>query len=305
MVRFETSTYYKQGNTIIGAEVIVSAETGEEIGSITVLSKTDYDDFLERFENLSSEFVSLGDDPELAGQTIADILENASEYLEINATSLGGLASDKFSKTSHTHSKQSITDLYDYDISLSKYNAGLNETINVTVKVTNQRGNGVANAPITILLDGANWKSGRTNSSGIFQTSYSANNFGLVTFSVNNQKIQCNINQDTGWQVVPLTNNNFYGWLHMRTINGVAYFRGDVRPRVNVNSARNTIAWIDSSMAPGMDQAFPVQGALNKFTLNLVVHTNGEIIFENHSETKNLNIIQGTWLPISATYAIG
>ena len=58
-------------------------------------------------------------------------------------------------------------------------------------------------------------------------------------------------------------------------------------------------------MAPGMDQAFPVQGALNKFTLNLVVHTNGEIIFENHSETKNLNIIQGTWLPISATYAIG
>ena len=43
MVEFETQVYRKEGGSIVGAEVIVIGEDGENIGSIVITSKTEYD----------------------------------------------------------------------------------------------------------------------------------------------------------------------------------------------------------------------------------------------------------------------
>jgi len=202
MVHFETEVYHREGNTIIGAEVIVYSDEGERIGNIKITNESDYNALVERIDNLGDEFVTFEAGSSIEGETIETILANLAETTPINATKLGGLQSDQFSKPGHTHNKTEITNLYNYDISLNKYNVEPGQQVKVTVKVLKQNNTGVPNEVINILKNGAVWKSTvRTNASGVYETTFTPDSEGLITFSVNNQKVQL-LCQETTWKTV-------------------------------------------------------------------------------------------------------
>ena len=208
MVNFETQVYHRESNTIIGAEVIVYADTGERIGNIIITNETDYDDLVDRIDGLSSECVTFDDGSSLTGETIDTILANVSEAATINATKLGGFQSDQYTKTGHTHSKNSITDLYNYDISLSDYNPVIGTEVTVTVRVSKQNNSNVANQSVVITKDGATWKTGNTNSNGIYTAKFTPTEEGIVTFGVANQKVQFMAKVSNTWKT--LYSSNFY-----------------------------------------------------------------------------------------------
>lgn len=202
MVHFETEVYHREGNTIIGAEVIVYSDEGDRIGNIKITNESDYNALVDRIDGLGDEFVTFSEGSSIAGDTIETILANLQETTTINATKLGGLQSDQFSKPGHTHNKNEITNLYNYDIYLNKYNAEPGDQVKLTVKVTKQNGTGVANEVLNIMKNGAIWKSTvRTNASGVYETTFTADDLGLTTFSVGNQKIQL-MTQDTTWKTI-------------------------------------------------------------------------------------------------------
>lgn len=202
MVHFETEVYHREGNTIIGAEVIVYSDNGERIGNIKITNESDYNALVDRIDSLGDEFVTFNQGSSIAGDTIETILANLEETTTINATKLGGLQSDQFSKPGHTHNKNEITNLYNYDISLNKYNVEPGQQVKVTVRVLKQNNTGVPNEVINILKNGAVWKSTvRTNASGVYETTFTPDAEGLITFSVNNQKVQL-LCQETTWKTV-------------------------------------------------------------------------------------------------------
>lgn len=191
MVDFETQVYAREGNTIVGAEVIVKSDAGDRIGSIIITDETDYNDLVARIDGLSNECVTFNANSSLAGQTIETILANLSEATNINATKLGGLQSDQYTKTGHTHNKNAITNLYNYNISISDYNPVVGSEVTVTVKVTKQNGSPVDNQNIIVTKNGAIWKKDVfTNSNGIYTAKFTPSDEGLVTFGVENQKVQ-------------------------------------------------------------------------------------------------------------------
>lgn len=202
MVHFETEVYHREGNTIIGAEVIVYSDEGDRIGNIKITNESDYNALVDRIDGLGDEFVTFNEGSSIAGDTIETILANLQETTTINATKLGGLQSDQFSKPGHTHNKNEITNLYNYDIYLNKYNAEPGAQVKLTVKVTKQNGTGVANEVLNIKKNGAIWKSTvRTNANGVYQTTFTADDLGVTTFSVGNQKVQL-LTQDTTWKTI-------------------------------------------------------------------------------------------------------
>ena len=202
MVNFETQVYQREGNSIIGAEVIVYSDTGERIGNIKITDESDYNDLVDRINGIANECVGYDTGSSLAGETIETILANLSEATTINATKLNGIQSDQYTKVGHTHTKNEISNLYNYNISLSDYNSKIGSEVTVTVKVTKQNGSPVPNQQLILTKDGATWKSGQgvsTNSNGIYKTKFTPTDGGIVTFGVENQKVQLNVD---GWETI-------------------------------------------------------------------------------------------------------
>ena len=195
MVTFKANVYHEDNDNLIGAEVILY-DGDTPIDSILITSKTSYDELVEEIHNLSSNYVGVRENSELSGQTIEDILSNSGNEITINASLLNGHSADYYAKASQ------ISDLYNYDISLSSYNVVASSetpaTVTATVKVTNAAGAAVSNMPVTLSINGDNYN-GTTNSSGKFSMNYSTSETGLHTFSVKNQKIQLNV---TGWETI-------------------------------------------------------------------------------------------------------
>lgn len=193
MTQFESKVYKKVDDNIIGAEVIVKADDGEDIDSIKIVNKTEFDEIKAELDVLDETYVQFEEDSPWAGNTIDDLLANTEESVPINATTLSGYQSDAFSKTNHTHTKNKITDLYNYDISLNKNNVPTGESVTVTVKVTDQSGNPVSGHTVSISRNNNVVSTPTTNSSG--KATYSAvhSSPGLVTFGVRNQKVQLNV----------------------------------------------------------------------------------------------------------------
>ena len=136
------------------------------------------------------------------------ILANSQETNNINATSLNGFISSDFAKVSqlssyapvsHNHTKNQITDLYNYQITASKYNVDIDTDVTITVKVTNQLGNPVVGVTVPVLKDNQSWKSGTTGVNGTFSLTYTADTWGLVMFSANTQTCQIFV---YGWKRV-------------------------------------------------------------------------------------------------------
>ena len=189
MVQFETQVYHKEGTDIVGAEVIVIAESGERIGTLQITSKTEFDELVAQLNNLTEEFISFDENSELAGMTIDDVLANTDGDININASKLGGYTANQYSRTNHTHNTSDISNLYNVDISSSNQNPNVDDSITLTVKVTNMSNQPVGSKNIVIYKNGSSWKTGTTNSSGIFTTNYTIESDADIVFKVENEKL--------------------------------------------------------------------------------------------------------------------
>ncbi len=189
MTKFETQVYHKEQDDLIGVEVLVKDEDGESIDSLQITSKTDFDNLMEEIDELPENFISFDENSELRGMTLDEVLANENNNIPINALTLGGSTANQYSKTDHAHVKASITDLYNVDISSSSQNPDVGDTITLTVKLTNMSAQPAGGKNIVIYKNGSSWKSGTTNGSGIFTTTYVVDSDDPIIFKVDNQKL--------------------------------------------------------------------------------------------------------------------
>lgn len=104
MVDFKSKIYYEDNDEVIGAEITVYSEQGDNIGNIQVTSKTDFDDLKSKLDGLDEEYVRL------------DNLGSNISQLNINAATLSGFSSTDFALIDHNHNVSDI----------SNFNTGLN-----------------------------------------------------------------------------------------------------------------------------------------------------------------------------------
>lgn len=189
MVEFETQVYHKEGTSIIGAEVIVIAETGERIDTLQIVSQTDFDELMERLGSLTEEFISFDDESPLAGMSIDEVLANSPQIAIINASQLGGRYASDYSLVGHKHTLSNITDAYNTDLSVSNMSPTVGAEITVTVTVTKTSNQPATNKPVVIFLNGASWKSGVTDENGVFSTTYTVENDNPFVLKTEQEKL--------------------------------------------------------------------------------------------------------------------
>lgn len=192
MVDFQARVFNEDDGKIIGAEITVYSDSGDKLGTIDIADA-------ETLEEMQEQLASI-DETYFTEERLQEILENISENTTINATKLNGFLSSDFAKVSqlssyapvsHTHSKSQITDLYDYQISASSYNVNIDSNVNIIVKVTNRAtGQPVVGVTVPVLKNNSTWQSGITGVNGTFSLSYTADTWGLTTFSANTSIIQ-------------------------------------------------------------------------------------------------------------------
>lgn len=255
---FKTEVYEREGNSIIGAEVIVYSGE-EEITDIILVNKTDLDELEERLDNLGVEYVKFSPESDIAGQSIETILENVNENVVINATALNGLQSDRFAKVSHQHTVNDLTNLLNYEISCDKYNMKLGETLTVTVKVTKANGASAGARNIIFNNNGA-LQTVRTNNNGIYTINITPQEGGMYTFGVSNQKIQVLVTPlKEEWTMIQNYSNEA-GHIQRSWTNGSSVFMKVRVPNVNLPAStsftkRATLLGIDDSYLPSIPQA--------------------------------------------------
>lgn len=201
MVDYKIRVFNEDDGKIIGAEVTFFSDSGDKLGVIDVADAETLHDMQEQ--------LAVIDETYFTEERLVSILANTNEDTTINATKLSGFLSSDFAKVSdlssyaplsHSHSKSQITDLYDYQIYASAYNMNIDGSVNITVKVTNRAtGNPVVGVAVPVLKDNSSWKSGTTGVNGTFSFSYTANKWGITTFSAKMQSIQILV---TGWRHV-------------------------------------------------------------------------------------------------------
>lgn len=218
MVEFRTRVFNEDNNQIIGAEVLVYSDNGDKIGVIDIADATTLNELRQQLQ--------LIDETYFTEERLNTILANQSETTVINATRLNGFNSSDFAKVSqlsnyapasHTHTKNNITNLYDYEISASNYNPQIDTDITVTVTVRDSRGNLVTGHSVAILKNNASWASGNTNSNGQFIRTFNCSEWGIVDFSVGT--VHCQVLVD-GWRTLTggnWANNERYGLFRNKT----------------------------------------------------------------------------------------
>ena len=199
MVDFNTRIFSEDDGKIIGAEITVISTSGDNLGSISVANA-------ETLAEMQAQ-LALIDETYFTEERLEEILANISENTAINATRLNGFISSDFAKVSqlsnfapvnHNHNLNQINGLYDYQIYASSYNVNIDSTVNIIVKVTNKAtGNPVVGVTVPVLKNNESWQSGTTGVNGTFSLSYTADTWGLTTFSANAANIQVNV---TGWR---------------------------------------------------------------------------------------------------------
>ena len=199
MVDFNTRIFSEDDGRIIGAEITVLSTSGDNLGSISVANA-------ETLAEMQAQLAVI-DETYFTEERLEEILENISENTTINATQLNGFLSSDFAKASqlsnyapvsHNHSVSQINGLYDYQIYASNYNVNIDSTVNIIVKVTNRAtGNPVVGVTVPVLKNNESWQSGTTGVNGTFSLSYTADTWGLTTFSAKTQNCQINVK---GWR---------------------------------------------------------------------------------------------------------
>ena len=209
MVDFNTRIFSEDDGKIIGAEITVISTSGDNLGSISVANA-------ETLAEMQAQ-LALIDETYFTEERLEEILANISENTAINATRLNGFISSDFAKVSqlsnfapvnHNHNLNQINGLYDYQIYASSYNVNIDSTVNIIVKVTNKAtGNPVVGVTVPVLKNNESWQSGTTGVNGTFSLSYTADTWGLTTFSANAANIQVNV---TGWRTF-INHTNYLG----------------------------------------------------------------------------------------------
>lgn len=91
MVEFRTKIYYEEQDNIVGAEVVVYSTTGENIGSIQVTSKQQFDELVSKLNGLDERFI------------LKTGLQEALEDVSVDANTLNNLSSADFALVNHDH----------------------------------------------------------------------------------------------------------------------------------------------------------------------------------------------------------
>ena len=322
MTSFETEVYNREGENVIGARVIVSADNGQTIDEIQVTNKTQFDELKGKLDTLNEDYVQFEDNSPLAGKTLDNILNNSGSSSNINAKTLGGITSAGYSKTGHKHPKADITDLYNYDITASNYNMNLGSSANadkqstISVKVTNMSNSPVSNHQIIMYKNGTLWKTGYTNANGLYSVSYSAETEGVVTFQVNNQKIQCNVKYDTGWVNLDLSRVSaifaISSPMQIRRIGNIVHIRGAVKTKDNTtfiggwDDYWNIGTFPDSRFNPSQDETFVTQSS-KKQRCTVQVKKGGFIWvgrFTDSNSSGQYTMPKDLWIPVALTYFV-
>ena len=201
MVDFNTRIFTEDDGKIIGAEITVLSTSGDNLGSISVANA-------ETLAEMQAQLAVI-DETYFTEERLEEILANISENTSINATKLNGFLSSDFAKVSqlsnyapvsHNHNINQINGLYDYQIYASNYNVNIDSTVNIIVKVTNRAtGNPVVGVTVPVLKNNETWQSGTTGVNGTFSLSYTADTWGLTTFSAKNHNCQIFVD---GWKQV-------------------------------------------------------------------------------------------------------
>lgn len=318
MVTFQTAEVYNEDqDNIIGVKVKVSADNGQVIDEIQVTNKTELDELKAELDSLGDDYVKFDEDSQLAGLTVEEILENISQTININATQLNGIQSDGYAKTAHTHLKSSITDLYTYSIGLSNYNVVVGDNVTVSVNVINQAGSPVSGHQVILYKDGDVWKTGTTNNSGVYSTTFSATEEGLVTFGVNNQKVQCNVKYDTGWVNAKVNTILFKESstvpCQARRIGNVVHLRGEVTSKTTMENFNatwddytNIMTLPDSRFYPKYRETFVAQASKKQRCTAQVLST-GRVVagrFTDANASGIYNLPNNLWISVSLTYFV-
>ena len=327
MVSFQTAEIYNQDqDNIIGVKVTVSADQGQVIDEIQVTNKTEFEALVARLDELGDEFVQFADGSSMSGMTIDQILANVSETLNINATTLNGIQSDGYAKTSHTHQKSQILNLYNYDITLSKYNLNVgtnsstDKTTTVSVKVTNMNNAPVTGHNVIIYLNGEVWRTGTTNNQGVFSSNYVANEEGIVTFQINNQKVQAYVKYDTGWvNLTPgseasglFVNYDSERPLQIRRVGKQVKIRGVLKTTrvINVVGQQGEteplyVLTLPSQFAPGKDEfSINLGSGFNKHYVKVRGSDNALLVAGKYGTTSAIDIPKGAYLACYISYLV-
>ncbi len=320
MVSFQTAEIYNQDqDNIIGVKVTVSADQGQVIDEIQVTNKTEFEALVARLDELGDEFVQFADGSSMSGMTIDQILANVSETLNINATTLNGIQSDGYAKTSHTHQKSQILNLYNYDITLSKYNLNVgtnsstDKTTTVSVKVTNMNNAPVTGHNVIIYLNGEVWRTGTTNNQGVFSSNYVANEEGIVTFQINNQKVQAYVKYDTGWVNITSFGSIFKNDtppLQIRRVGKNVQIIGAARSK----TSHSITAWTDllnlcelpdNRFVPSIYQTFGIRlSRANSAVLRINQSSVGVMQFSGASSSGSYTLPENMWFAIYVSYLV-
>ena len=97
MVKFITRAYNEENNQMVGAEVVVYSEEGDNIGSIQITTKQQFDDLIERIDGFDEVYV------------LKSNLQSEVNNLTINAATLDDYSSSDFALRNHTHDGFAIT----------------------------------------------------------------------------------------------------------------------------------------------------------------------------------------------------
>ena len=206
MVEFVTRVFNGDDGKIIGAEVTVYSSSGDNLGSISIADAETLQEMQDQLEVIDETYFT--------EERLATILANTNEDSVINATRLSGFLSSDFAKVSqlsdyapvsHNHTKNQITNLYNYDLKSSSYNVGVGASFTITATVTDQSGNPVVGESITLLCDNESINvSGTTGVNGKFSQSITWNGAGVHKFSIQNKNASCYVNV-SGWKDIPLS----------------------------------------------------------------------------------------------------
>lgn len=207
---------------------------------------------------------------------------SANSFCEGNDSRL----SDARTPLAHTHDLNDITDYIVTSISCSDYNPTIDSTVTVTVFVGDSEGVGIqgVSVPVTasvgnftqlngVTITASSSVTGITGANGTFTLTYSCTEWGLITFSANNENIQIKV---TGWKQVATT-----------TVSGVTYTcyaNGEGVGRVNVRCSNVSFAAGNSHEATNwIPEAYKPKG--DCYMLVERVITNASIVYLWEYET--------------------
>lgn len=270
MVNWETQVYSKTGEDLCGVEVIAKDDVGEIIDTLQVLNKTEFEalvtDLNSKLDVLDETYVRFSDGSVISGRTIEEILTNSSDDISINATTLEGVNASNFSRTGHTHTKTEITNLLNYKISANKYNVDIGDSVIISVNVTDQAGRPVASSPVIITKNGESWASGNTNSSGVFTSTFTTTDWGLINFGVNTSNIQVVVK---GWKTESLHSTMELKYNEDSVMLKIASSRMDYPTSLT--------PFQDVSVPSGLRPSMPVSAVLPDINALVVVKEDGSV----------------------------